>query len=272
VVSAGTFARVEASPRLRDRAYVITGSTGIADAATHRLMAEGASVFTIAIDAESCARLHDGVAGADRHGWVAADLTDESVAVWAFEQAAERFNGLDGLFAVAGGSGRSFGDGPTDLLTLAAWEETLALNLATTFLSVREAIRHLLTKEPPGGSIVVTSSIIAEHPSPEHFSTHAYATAKGAQLALVKATAAQYSSAGIRVNAIAPGLVATAMSERARGDAAAMGYIAAKQPLTAGPIDPADVASAAAFLLSDDARAITGQVLGVDAGWGVTEG
>jgi NAD(P)-dependent dehydrogenase (short-subunit alcohol dehydrogenase family) len=262
---------VEPLRRLRDRAYVVTGSTGIAAAVTHRLLAEGASVFTIAIDAESCALLHDAAADADRHGWAAADLTDEPAAVRAFDQAVDRFARLDGLVAVAGGSGRGFGDGPTDTVSLTAWEETLALNLATTFLSVREALRHLLATEPPGGSIVVTSSVIAEHPSPGHFGTHAYATAKGAQLALVRATAAQYASDGIRINAIAPGLVATAMSERARGDEAAMSYLAAKQPLTGGPIDPGDVASAAAFLLSDDARAITGQVLAVDAGWGVTE-
>lgn len=250
---------------------MVTGSTGIAAAATQRLIADGASVFTIAIDAESCARLHDDVASPDQHGWVAADLTDESGAVWAFDEAVGRFEQLDGLFAVAGGSGRAFGDGPAHAVTLSAWEETLALNLATTFLSIREALRHFLAKEPPGGSIVVTSSIIADHPSPEHFGTHAYASAKGAQLALVRATAAQYSSSGVRVNAITPGLVATAMSERARGNEAAMSYIAAKQPLTGGPIDPADVASVAAFLLSDDARAVTGQVLSVDAGWGVTE-
>lgn len=251
--------------------YVVTGSTGIAAAVTHRLMAEGAAVFTIAIDPESCARLHDEVAAAERHGWVAADLTDESAAVWAFEQAVARHGALDGLVAVAGGSGRAFGDGPVESTTLAAWDATMALNLGTTFLSVREAIRHFQTREPPGGAIVVVSSIIAEHPSPAHFGTHAYATAKGAQLALVAATAARYAPDGIRVNAIAPGLVATAMSERARGDATAMSYIAAKQPLTGGPIDPEDVASAAAFLVSDDARAITGQVLAVDAGWGVTE-
>lgn len=263
---------MEPAPRNRDRVFVVTGSTGIAAAATHRLLAEEASVFTIAIDAESCARLHDDVTNVDRHGWVAADLTDEAAAEWAFEQAVDRFADLDGLFAVAGGSGRSQGDGPADAITLGAWEATLALNLTTTFLSVRQAVRHFLAKDPPGGSIVVTSSVVATHPSPEHFPTHAYATAKGAQLALVGATAARYTTDGIRVNAIAPGLVATPMSERARSDTAAMEYIAAKQPLLGGPIDADDVAAAAAFLLSDDARAITGQVLAVDGGWGVSEG
>lgn len=229
-------------------------------------------MFTIAIDAESCARLHDDVASADRHGWVSADLTEESTVEWAFEQVVERFGAIDGLLAVAGGSGRSFGDGPADTVTLAAWEATLALNLTTTFLSMREALRLMLAKDPPGGSIVVTSSVVAGHPSPEHFGTHAYATAKGAQLALVTATAAQYAPSGIRVNAIAPGLVATGMSERARSDPAVMRSIVAKQPLTGGPIEALDVATAAVFLLSNDARAITGQVLAVDAGWAVTEG
>ncbi len=257
--------------RLADHVCVVTGATGIAAAAAHRLAAEGASVFTISVDAAECEALHSELAeaGAD-HGWAAADLTDEDATVDAFAACLDRFGTIDGLFAVAGGSGRRFGDGPVHTISLEAWQATLDLNLTTSFLSVREAIKHMLAKE--GGSIVVTSSVLAEHPSPERFATHAYATAKGAQLALVQAAAARYAPDRIRVNAIEPGVVHTPMSSRVQEDDKILAYLQTKQPLVGGVIPPGDIADAALFLLSDESRYITGQALVVDGGWSVTEG
>jgi NAD(P)-dependent dehydrogenase (short-subunit alcohol dehydrogenase family) len=88
---------------------------------------------------------------------------------------------------------------------------------------------------------------------------------------MTRSLAATYAPEGIRVNLIAPGLVATPMSARAASDPASVAYARAKQPLAAGFLEPDDVAAAAVFLLSDDAARITGQVLEVDGGWGVTE-
>jgi len=115
------------------------------------------------------------------------------------------------------------------------------------------------------------SSVLADHPSPDLFGTHAYAVAKGAQLALVRTTAAAYAPDNIRINAIAPSVVVTPMSMRAQDDAAVMAYTEKKQPLSGGFLDPEPVAAAAAYLLSAEADAVTGQVLAVDGGWGVTE-
>jgi NAD(P)-dependent dehydrogenase (short-subunit alcohol dehydrogenase family) len=258
--------------RLSDRVCVVTGATGIAAAAAHQLAAAGAAVFTISVDTAECEALHVELAEVDAaHGWAAADLTDEAATVDAFQAAVDRFGAIDGLFAVAGGSGRRFGDGPAHTISLEAWQATLDLNLTTSFLSVREAIKHMLAKPEQGGSVVVTSSVLAEYPSPERFSTHAYAVAKGAQLALVRATAARYAPHHIRVNAIEPGVADTPMSARAREDDEILAYLATKQPLAGGVISAEDIAQAALFLLSDESRYITGQALAVDGGWNVTE-
>ena len=121
------------------------------------------------------------------------------------------------------------------------------------------------------GSILLMSTQLARHPAPGHFATHAYAASKGAIEALVRAAAASYAVEGIRVNAIAPSLVATPMSGRAQSDEAIGRYLAQKQPLARGPIDAEDVTRVALHLLSPDARMVTGQVIAVDGGWSVSE-
>ena len=73
------------------------------------------------------------------------------------------------------------------------------------------------------------------------------------------------------MNAIAPGLVLTPMSRRAQEDQKISRYVGHKQPLAGGIIPPEDIAKAALFLLSDEARYVTGQMLAVDGGWSVTE-
>ncbi|MDP9145078.1 MAG: SDR family oxidoreductase, partial [Actinomycetota bacterium] len=120
------------------------------------------------------------------------------------------------------------------------------------------------------GSIVLIGSVLSRHPS-RLFATHAYAAAKGATASMSKAMASYYAADGIRVNLISPGLVQTPMSERAAEDPASISFAAVKQPLAGGLLDPDDIAYAALFLLSDEANRITGQVLEVDGGWGVTE-
>jgi NAD(P)-dependent dehydrogenase (short-subunit alcohol dehydrogenase family) len=252
--------------RLEDLPIVVTGATGIARAGADRFAAEGARVFVISIDPVDCELLASEVPIA---GWVAADLSEEEAAVDAMGRAVDVLGSIRGLFAVAGGSGRRLGDGPIDEVGLAGWDTTLALNLTTSFLAAREAVRSMLAAAS-GGSIVLVSSVLAISPVAELFSTHAYAAAKGAQISLARSMAAHYGPDGIRVNVIAPGLVATPMSLRAQEDPGTVEFSETKQPLSGGFLQPGDIADAAVFLLSDEARHVSGQLLAVDGGWSVS--
>jgi len=89
-------------------------------------------LFVISIDPSECEQL---AAEVPVTGWSAADLSNEDVAVEAMGHAADVLGPSRGLFAVAGGSGRSLGDGPIDAVGLPGWNATLALNLTTSFLS-----------------------------------------------------------------------------------------------------------------------------------------
>ena len=139
----------------------------------------------------------------------------------------------------------------------------------------RAALNRMLEQEPDAqglrGAILNMTSILAFHPSPAHFPTHAYAAAKGAIVSLTTTMAAYYAPHMIRVNAVAPSLTRTPMAGRAASDPETVGFAAWKQPLVGGLLEPEDVANAAAFLLSSEARAITGQVLKVDGGFSVSE-
>src|SRR5262249_8114652 len=106
-----------------------------------------------------------------------------------------------------------------------------------------------------------------------YFATHAYAAAKAAVIGLTRSAAAYYAPARIRLNVIAPALVATPMSQRAQEDLEILRFISTKQPLDGGRIGhPSDLDGAVFYFLSDEARFVTGQVLAVDGGWCVAEG
>jgi NAD(P)-dependent dehydrogenase (short-subunit alcohol dehydrogenase family) len=108
---------------------------------------------------------------------------------------------------------------------------------------------------------------LATDPEPRFFATAGYAASKGAIEAFSRSIAASYAAHGIRVNVIAPALVATPMSARAQSDDQILGFLEKRQPLAGGPLSTADLVGTALYLLSDDARMVTGQVVAVDGGW-----
>lgn len=257
--------------RLREKVCLVTGATGIGAASARLFASEGAEVFVVSISEEDCEALVEVI---ERDGGTAAyaqaDLTDEAQAESAFDACVNRFGRIDAALAVVGGSGRRFGDGPLDEVHREAWDSTMALNATTAMLTMREAVRAMRASGV-GGSVVVVTSVLADRPAPELFATHAYAAAKGAIRSLVTTAAARYAREGIRINAIAPGVTTSPMSARAAADPKTSSYVERKQPLSGGFLPPEDVGAAALYLLSNESRYVTGQILAVDGGWSVVE-
>ncbi len=259
--------------RFEGRVCLVTGSTGMAASAARAIATEGGSVFVISRSEDHARELAAGLG--ENAAWRAADLTREDEVDAAVAACVERFGRIDALYEVVGISGRRFGDGPLHEATLTGWTTVMEANATSLFLVARAVVRQMLTQEPDDdgqrGTILTMSSALAQHPSAVHFATHAYAASKGAIEGLTRAMAAHYAAHGIRVNAIAPSLVATPMSTRAQSDPAIVAYLREKQPFANGPIDADAVTPVALHLLSRESRMMTGQVLTVDAGWSVSE-
>ncbi len=249
---------------------VVGGTTGLGLSGAKACVAAGARVVVVGRKPES---VRAAVAELGEHGrGVEGDAILPGTAERAIETAMRELGRFDGLYHVAGGSGRSLGDGPLDQITDDGWHATLEWNLTSLFLSNRAAVRQLL-KDGTQGSILNIGSILGSSPAPRYFGTQAYAAAKSAVIGLTRSAAAHYAKHGIRFNVLAPGLIETPMAKRASSNQEILDYIATKQPLDGGRIGrPEDLDAAVVYLLSDSARFVTGQVLAIDGGWSVSEG
>lgn len=259
------------SGRLQGRTIVVVGGTdGLGRSAVLACVREGARVVVVGRSLEKTVALEAELGLSIRT--VCGDATEPSTVEAAVALAVSAFGRLDGLYHVAGGSGRRRGDGPLHLVTDDGWDFTLRLNLTSVVYSNRAATRQFLA-QGTAGSIVNCGSVLGFSPSTPHFSTLAYATAKAGLMGLIRSAAAEYAARSIRFNLVAPGLVATPMSQRAQSDEAIQDFIRTKQPLDGGRMGvPGDVDGAVVWLLSAESAFVTGQVIAVDGGWMVSEG
>jgi NAD(P)-dependent dehydrogenase (short-subunit alcohol dehydrogenase family) len=242
--------------RLDGKVALITGAgSGIGRAAALRFAAEGARVVVAEIAAEPGAATADAITAAGGEAlFVATDVSQPDSDAAAVEATLQRFGGLQVLYNNAGGATPK--DGKVTEIALDEFWRTIAVDLFGTFLGCRFAIPAMVAGG--GGSIINTTSIRALIGTA---GADAYSSAKGGVRALTQALALQWAAHGIRVNAIAPGVILT---ERVKGLLREDDPIFRKSLL--GASAPEDVAGLALYLASDEARRVTGAILPLDSG------
>lgn len=242
--------------RLEGKVAIVTGGgAGIGHAACCLFAAEGANIVVADQNAETAAktvdevRIRGGTAMSVKADVAKPDEVEHLVGV-----ARDSFGRIDILYNNAGGATAK--DGRVTELPLEEFWRTMSVDLFGTFLGCRFVIPHMV--EQGGGSIINTTSIRAMVGTA---GADAYTSAKGGVLTLTKALALQWAEKGIRVNAIAPGVI---LSKRVKAMLSDDDPILGKSLL--GPSDPLDVAQMALYLASDAAHRVTGAILPMDSG------
>jgi NAD(P)-dependent dehydrogenase (short-subunit alcohol dehydrogenase family) len=244
---------------------VITGAAGgIGEATTRLFLAEGASVVMADVEDERGERIAAELGGRCRYQH--ADVAAEGAVEAAVDLAVAEFGGLDCVFNNAGTPGSV---GMLEEIDIAKFDRTVAVHLRGVFLGLRAAARVL---RPQGhGSIINTASVAALSAG---YAGHDYSACKAAIVQLTRTAANELGEDGVRVNAVLPGAIPTAIYGRAAGlDAEqaqrTIGFVSSALSNVA-PIrragSPADVAEAVLWLASPSSAYVTGQAIVVDGG------
>lgn len=240
---------------------VVTAAAGagIGSAIARQLAAEDYDVVVTDAHESRCLELAEGLSNEHGRDFLGLhyDVTDESMAESVMNEVADKRGRLDVLVNNAGWSKIE----PVSQMSLETWQRCLDVDLTGTFLAMRYALGHMI--ETGGGSIINISSISAFETSTEHGA--AYSAAKAGVLALTRVAAAENGQHGIRVNAIAPGLIYNDFLRKIYPDEFFDGY--AQNRSFVGRVGrPEDVAHLVGFLASQKAGYVTGEVYGVSGG------
>jgi len=243
------------------RVAVITGgASGMGLAVAQRLASQGNRVALVDLDADAAASGADALVktGAVAIG-IPADVSDRAAVDAAMTTVRAELGPIEIIVTSAGfDKFESFTD-----ITPEAWHRMIEINLTGTFHCIQSAIPDMVAAG--WGRIVTISSSSAQ--SGANRMAH-YVASKGGVIGLTKALAVEYAPIGITVNTIPPGFIDTPMARRAeaRGDLPSIDAVAARTPVRRAGT-PEDIAAACAFLCSDEAGYITGQLIGVNGGW-----
>lgn len=249
------------SSSLAGRSAIVTGGgTGIGAACATRLAQDGMNVTICGRTESKLTEVVDrikagGASGQIRHQ--VTDVTVESDVATLVANHVEAFGGLNGFVANAGGGG---GMGPYHLLDTDEFLRVLHLNVLGTMLSVKYSAAHMVAAG--GGSFIGMSSLAGHIPHPMF---GAYCVSKAGIEEMMRNAANEYGETKVRFNAIRPGFISTEIMEGIPRESAVYDSYIVNTPLN-DVGEPEDVANLAAFLLSDEARWITGTTINVDGG------
>lgn len=249
-----------ASNHLQGKTALVTGGTrGIGRAISLALGAAGARVVVSGRDRSSAEDVAaEIVAGGGAAEVLTADLMDDGAVDGLWGEAVARFGKLDVLVNNAGIDA----DAPALDYDLEAWRRVLRFNLEVPFRLSQQAARHFVATQG-AGAIVNIASVLGQVGTNEACS---YVAAKHGLVGLTKALAIEWASRGVRVNAIAPGLIQTDMTSYLWNSDVAEGYVKGRIPL--GRIgQPRDIGGAVVFLASEAADFIHGETLAIDGGF-----
>lgn len=239
--------------------FVTGGASGIGAAIVRAHAARGDNVvFTYWSSADEAQALVSELG--DRVLALKSDANDEIAVAESFAKAIAQFGKVDCMIANTGGLIERVKCAD---MSLEFWNKAMSLNATSVFLSCREALRHML---PRGSGNIVIMTSLAAHDGGGPGASH-YGAAKGALVSYTRALAKEAGPQGVRVNAIAPGLIATRFHDNfntPQGRAAGV----ERTPLRREG-QPEDVANAALYLTSSGASFITGEVIEVNGGMGL---
>ena len=247
--------------RFAGKTAIVTGAgSGIGRATSRLLAAGGAQVVVGDINlagAEETVSIIESEGGSALAQWV--DVADEAAIAAMVAAAVERFGGLQLLHNNAADVSIILRDIDVATMETEVWDRTMAVNLRGPMLGVKHALPHMIASG--GGAIVSTSSAAGQFGD---LSRVAYGVSKAGIESLTRYVATQYGKQGIRANAVAPGVVKTPALAANVPPAEMVLY--ADNHVTPGMGEPDDIARVVAFLLSDDAAYVTGQVVNADGG------